>query len=147
MKCCIIFFTQFCSIHQVDVGHPSEIDEIFDAISYSKGSSVIRMLHDYLGDKVWICFSFEKKYICELVLSQILIKYNYLDSQDNFAHCFKFFIWSKLTLYYLYFHRTLRKACTCTWPNTSTKIHSQRIYGPPSRKLQVSWLIVGNITL
>ncbi|GFR58996.1 puromycin-sensitive aminopeptidase [Elysia marginata] len=35
----------------VEVGHPSEVDEIFDAISYSKGSSVIRMLHDYLGDK------------------------------------------------------------------------------------------------
>ena len=31
-------------------GHPAEIDEIFDAISYSKGSSVIRMLHDYIGD-------------------------------------------------------------------------------------------------
>jgi puromycin-sensitive aminopeptidase len=34
------------------VGHPSEVDEIFDAISYSKGASVIRMLHDYIGDKV-----------------------------------------------------------------------------------------------
>ena len=32
------------------LGHPAEIDEIFDAISYSKGSSVIRMLHDYIGD-------------------------------------------------------------------------------------------------
>ncbi|KAK3768872.1 hypothetical protein RRG08_021880 [Elysia crispata] len=36
---------------EVEVGHPSEVDEIFDAISYSKGSSVIRMLHDYLGDE------------------------------------------------------------------------------------------------
>ncbi|XP_041374476.1 puromycin-sensitive aminopeptidase-like [Gigantopelta aegis] len=36
---------------EVPVGHPSEVDEIFDAISYSKGSSVIRMLHDYIGDK------------------------------------------------------------------------------------------------
>ena len=33
------------------VGHPSEVDEIFDAISYSKGASVIRMLHDYIGDE------------------------------------------------------------------------------------------------
>ncbi|KAH9498825.1 hypothetical protein Btru_005237 [Bulinus truncatus] len=36
---------------EVEVGHPSEVDEIFDAISYSKGSSVIRMLHEYLGDE------------------------------------------------------------------------------------------------
>lgn len=37
---------------QVNVGHPSEVDEIFDAISYSKGASVIRMLHNYIGDEV-----------------------------------------------------------------------------------------------
>ena len=37
---------------QVQVGRPSEVDEIFDAISYSKGASVIRMLHDYIGDAV-----------------------------------------------------------------------------------------------
>uniref|UniRef100_A0A8C5IXU1 Puromycin-sensitive aminopeptidase n=1 Tax=Junco hyemalis TaxID=40217 RepID=A0A8C5IXU1_JUNHY len=36
---------------EVSVGHPSEVDEIFDAISYSKGASVIRMLHDYIGDE------------------------------------------------------------------------------------------------
>ena len=35
---------------EVDVGHPSEIDEIFDNISYSKGASVIRMLHEYIGE-------------------------------------------------------------------------------------------------
>jgi Aminopeptidase N len=34
------------------VGHPSEIDEIFDDISYSKGASVIRMLYKYIGDEV-----------------------------------------------------------------------------------------------
>jgi puromycin-sensitive aminopeptidase len=34
---------------EVEVGHPSEIDEIFDDISYNKGASVIRMLHHYLG--------------------------------------------------------------------------------------------------
>lgn len=28
------------------------MDEIFDAISYSKGASVIRMLHNYIGDEV-----------------------------------------------------------------------------------------------
>eukprot|EP00795_Rhopilema_esculentum_P013378 gene13378-4237_t len=36
---------------EVEVGHPSEVDEIFDAISYSKGASVIRMLHEYIGDE------------------------------------------------------------------------------------------------
>ncbi|CAF1025971.1 unnamed protein product [Adineta ricciae] len=35
---------------EVPIGHPAEISEIFDHISYSKGSSVIRMLHDYIGD-------------------------------------------------------------------------------------------------
>ncbi len=34
---------------EVPVHHPSEIDEIFDDISYRKGSSVIRMLAAYLG--------------------------------------------------------------------------------------------------
>ena len=28
------------------------MDEIFDIISYSKGASVIRMLHNYIGDEV-----------------------------------------------------------------------------------------------
>lgn len=35
---------------EVPVGHPLEVDEIFDDISYSKGASVIRMLHRYIGD-------------------------------------------------------------------------------------------------
>lgn len=35
---------------EVPVGHPSEVDEIFDAISYCKGASVIRMLHNYIED-------------------------------------------------------------------------------------------------
>ena len=37
---------------EIPVGHPDEIDEIFDAISYSKGASVIRMLHNWIGDEV-----------------------------------------------------------------------------------------------
>lgn len=36
---------------EVPVGHPTEIDEIFDDISYNKGASVIRMLHSYIGDE------------------------------------------------------------------------------------------------
>ncbi len=34
---------------EVPVHHPDEIRTIFDAISYSKGASVIHMLHEYLG--------------------------------------------------------------------------------------------------
>lgn len=37
---------------EVPVMNPSEIDEIFDDISYSKGASVIRMLNHYIGDEV-----------------------------------------------------------------------------------------------
>lgn len=36
---------------EVEVGHPAEIDEIFDEISYNKGACVIRMLHHYIGDE------------------------------------------------------------------------------------------------
>lgn len=36
---------------EVTVNHPDEIGEIFDAVSYSKGASVIRMLANYLGEK------------------------------------------------------------------------------------------------
>lgn len=34
---------------EVEINHAGEIDEIFDAISYRKGASVIRMLESYLG--------------------------------------------------------------------------------------------------
>ncbi|TSC74575.1 MAG: puromycin-sensitive aminopeptidase [Parcubacteria group bacterium Gr01-1014_44] len=34
---------------EVEVGHPDEISQIFDDISYSKGASVIRMIHDFIG--------------------------------------------------------------------------------------------------
>ncbi len=34
---------------EVEVHHPNEINQIFDAISYSKGASIIRMLHDSIG--------------------------------------------------------------------------------------------------
>lgn len=37
----------------MEVNHAAEIDEIFDAISYRKGASVIRMLQSYLGAEVF----------------------------------------------------------------------------------------------
>ena len=36
---------------EVEVGHPAEISEIFDTVSYSKGASILRMLWKYLGEK------------------------------------------------------------------------------------------------
>ncbi len=36
---------------EIEVGHPAEISEIFDKVSYSKGASVLRMLWQYLGEK------------------------------------------------------------------------------------------------
>ena len=39
---------------QVVVGAPSEVTEIFDDISYSKGASIVRMLHNWIGDEVEI---------------------------------------------------------------------------------------------
>uniref|UniRef100_A0A0D6QRK3 Aminopeptidase n=1 Tax=Araucaria cunninghamii TaxID=56994 RepID=A0A0D6QRK3_ARACU len=52
---------------EVEVGHAREIDEIFDAISYKKGASIIRMLESYLGAE---CFqkglvSYIKRYACK----------------------------------------------------------------------------------
>lgn len=35
---------------EIEVNHPNEINEIFDKISYSKGSAIIRMLAEYLGE-------------------------------------------------------------------------------------------------
>lgn len=38
---------------EVPVHHPDEIRTIFDTISYSKGSSIIHMLNDYLGPDIF----------------------------------------------------------------------------------------------
>lgn len=35
---------------EVTINRPSEIDEVFDNISYFKGASIIAMLHNYIGD-------------------------------------------------------------------------------------------------
>jgi len=39
---------------EVEVHHPSEISSIFDSISYAKGASVIRMLHEAMGGEVFM---------------------------------------------------------------------------------------------
>jgi puromycin-sensitive aminopeptidase len=35
--------------HQVPIAHAEEVEEVFDNISYAKGSCVVRMLHEVLG--------------------------------------------------------------------------------------------------
>lgn len=39
---------------EVPVHHPDEITEIFDAISYAKGASIIRMISSYVGMEVFM---------------------------------------------------------------------------------------------
>ncbi|KAK9273353.1 hypothetical protein L1049_018162 [Liquidambar formosana] len=51
---------------EVEINHTDEINEIFDAISYTKGASLIRMLQSYLGPE---CFqrslaSYIKRFAC-----------------------------------------------------------------------------------
>eukprot|EP00092_Neocalanus_flemingeri_P031425 GFUD01034131.1.p1 GENE.GFUD01034131.1~~GFUD01034131.1.p1 ORF type:complete len:618 (-),score=220.02 GFUD01034131.1:111-1754(-) len=55
---------------EVDVGHPSEVDEIFDNISYNKGASVIRMLYDWIGDAAF-----------KTGMNRYLIKYSYKNTE------------------------------------------------------------------
>ena len=52
---------------QVVVGAPSEVEEIFDAISYFKGAAVIRMLHRWIGDDVSVCLCI--KHVCKYSVS------------------------------------------------------------------------------
>ncbi|KAL0968051.1 hypothetical protein UPYG_G00261660 [Umbra pygmaea] len=41
------------SSNEEDIQKPEQISELFDAISYSKGASVLRMLSDFLSEKVF----------------------------------------------------------------------------------------------
>ncbi|XP_058501683.1 aminopeptidase N-like [Solea solea] len=41
------------SSREVDIQKPAQISELFDAISYSKGASVLRMLSDFLTEEVF----------------------------------------------------------------------------------------------
>ncbi|ETN63860.1 protease m1 zinc metalloprotease [Anopheles darlingi] len=51
----IFKFDALRSSHPVSVtiGHPNQISQIFDAISYEKGSTVIRMMHQFLGEETF----------------------------------------------------------------------------------------------
>ncbi|XP_021640891.2 aminopeptidase M1 isoform X2 [Hevea brasiliensis] len=48
---------------EVEIEHARSVDEIFDAVSYKKGSAIIRMLQGYLGDDmIQSLSSYMKKY-------------------------------------------------------------------------------------
>jgi hypothetical protein len=60
---------------QVDINHASEIDAIFDSISYDKGASVIRMLQSYLGAErfqVKSCSSFSLNEFTKILFSAMV---------------------------------------------------------------------------
>jgi len=52
----------------VEINHACEIDEIFDAISYRKGASVIRMLQSYLGAECFQVSTWTLPYIFNVKL-------------------------------------------------------------------------------
>ncbi len=56
---------------EVPVQHPDEISQIFDAISYAKGASVLRMLENYIGAKNF-----------QAGLSQYLKKHSYRNTSS-----------------------------------------------------------------
>uniref|UniRef100_A0A182VV47 Aminopeptidase n=1 Tax=Anopheles minimus TaxID=112268 RepID=A0A182VV47_9DIPT len=51
----IFKFDSLLSSHpiSVEIGHPNQISQIFDAISYEKGSIVIRMMHLFLSEETF----------------------------------------------------------------------------------------------
>ena len=40
---------------QVAGGAPSEVEEIFDTITYNKGACIVRMLYNWIGAEVRCC--------------------------------------------------------------------------------------------
>ncbi|CAF1586185.1 unnamed protein product [Adineta ricciae] len=62
---------------EIPIEHPAEINQSFDKISYFKGASIIRMLHDYIGDE-----AFRKG------LQSYLKKYSYKNTitEDLWSH-------------------------------------------------------------
>jgi len=66
----------------MEVGHPDEINELFDAISYSKGSSLIRMMNAFLTEDVFL--EGIKNY---LNVSAVIFATFFVDCFYNFLMC------------------------------------------------------------
>eukprot|EP00808_Paulinella_micropora_P009430 g1062.t1 len=60
-----------------EVDHPDQINELFDAISYSKGASLVRMMNAFMGDQIFLSG-----------LSNYLKKYAYgnAETEDLWSH-------------------------------------------------------------
>jgi aminopeptidase N len=56
----------------VEIGHPNQISQIFDAISYSKGSVIIRMMQMFLGEESF-----------QLGVSNYLKKHTYANAKQD----------------------------------------------------------------
>lgn len=68
-------YAKVFSYFQVEINHASEIDEIFDAISYRKGASLIRMLQSYLGADPFQVFMLNDFTICKRFLNFCLVSF------------------------------------------------------------------------
>lgn len=64
----VIYF--WLAYFQVEIHHARSVIEVFDAVSYEKGSTVIRMLQDYLGDGIF--------QVTKLLLIPELLKWSYV---------------------------------------------------------------------
>lgn len=123
----------------VQIGNPSQISAIFDRISYDKGSSIIRMMHLFLGDEVFFGG-----------VSNYLKKYQYNNAeQDN--------LWEALTEI-AHKHETLESNLTVkrimdswtlqtgypiititrNYENNSAEVRQHRFFSDPSQTKAVN---------
>ena len=61
---------------EVQVNDPDEVSEIFDEISYSKGASIIRMLHNYIGKEAFRFVTKQRKKALQSELQNLLYNKN-----------------------------------------------------------------------
>ncbi|GLT72770.1 hypothetical protein SLA2020_446740 [Shorea laevis] len=65
---------------EVEINHVGETNEIFDAISYKKGASVIRMLQSYLGAE---CFQISCQFHCWLAVEAYSFSVSSMSTNHN----------------------------------------------------------------
>ncbi|KAK3013476.1 hypothetical protein RJ639_009784 [Escallonia herrerae] len=80
---------------EVDIPHARSIEELFDAIGYEKGSSVIRMLQDYVGDDVFqrSLASYINRFACQNAKTEDL--WSVLSEESGFEVNSMMDLWTK----------------------------------------------------